>query len=189
MGAPTPVQEPPEGPANLASGLPRQNDPTVPAPWGRIVRRLYSLDVDKAWSEVIAAEEQHRLRPPSKREYHELIDDLAEAAHLHELLIQLVPNADLVFARYEADIEALQGDMRAQAREALEDEKQKKGGKQITDSDVRSRMASAFPDAYARQAEMLEKAKGTRDLMERVRDSWGARRRELETIIRTTRAQ
>lgn len=176
--------------ASLLDGMPREKEPTVPQPWARIVRHVYALDVDEAFARVLDAEKKYRARPASQMDYAELVNALQQAADIHECLVQLRVNADLVMERYGADVETLRSSMHEAAREALEEEKRKRGGgKQITDGDVRARMAGSFPDEYRRQEEMLAKAKGSREWIEELCASWSSRRREIETMVRTSRQQ
>jgi hypothetical protein len=120
--------------------------------------------------------------------YLELSEALDEAARLHRDASRLHAHAKVTLAVFEADCDAMSGDMRTQASNQLKAEKEKNGGKQITDGDVTARMASLFPDEYRRQTRMKAEAKASAGDLENLVEIWKMRRREIDTMLRECRS-
>jgi hypothetical protein len=161
----------------------------------RIVRRIFTLDVEDAFERVTRGLREGK-NPAHRAEYGDVVDELDEASELNMLAHQLAANAAVTVARYEADLEVLRSSMRAQAVASLNEERERAvkasetrapKPKQINESDVESRMAASFPGEYQRLATLLAEAKQAAKFIAALPDQWGARRRELDGRVRTIR--
>lgn len=161
------------------------NKPDLHPAYGRIVRTMFAFDADKIFDEL---NEKRRFGKPIKdMGYLELAESLDDAARMHRNASLLFADAQVKRAQFEADCEAIAGDMRTQASNALKREKDEKGGKQITNGDVEARMASMFPDEYRRQNVLKAKIKATVGQLEDDVKWWELRRREIDTMLRECR--
>ncbi len=159
--------------------------PDLHPAYGRIVRTMFAFDADKIFDEL---NEKRRFGKPIKdMGYLELAEALDDAARMHRNASLLFADAQVKRAQFEADCEAIAGDMRTQASNALKREKDEKGGKQITNGDVEARMASMFPDEYRRQNVLKAKIKATVGQLEDDVKWWELRRREIDTMLRECR--
>ena len=159
--------------------------PDLHPAYGRIVRTMFAFDPDKIFDEL---NEKRRFGKPIKdMGYLELAEALDDAARMHRNASLLFADAQVKRAQFEADCEAIAGDMRTQASNALKREKDEKGGKQITNGDVEARMASMFPDEYRRQNVLKAKIKATVGQLEDDVKWWELRRREIDTMLRECR--
>lgn len=159
--------------------------PDLHPAYGRIVRTMFAFDPDKIFDEL---NEKRRFGKPIKdMGYLELAEALDDAARMHRNASLLFADAQVKRAQFESDCEAIAGDMRTQASNALKREKDEKGGKQITNGDVEARMASMFPDEYRRQNVLKAKIKATVGQLEDDVKWWELRRREIDTILRECR--
>ncbi len=180
---------PPPIDALISGALP--GDPELPPAFARIVRRVFDLDVEDAFER--ASEGLRRTRRGASRlEYGELVDLLDQASELALLAAQLDAASAVTVARYEADLEVLRSDMRTQAIASLSAERSTAGEKgaktkQITNEDVEARMAGQHPAEYRRLIDLLARAKAARAFVKTLPEQWGARRRELEAMLRTSR--
>lgn len=159
--------------------------PDLHPAYGRIVRTMFAFDPDKIFDEL---NEKRRFGKPIKdMGYLELAESLDDAARMHRNASLLFADSQVKRAQFEADCEAIAGDMRTQASNALKREKDEKGGKQITNGDVEARMASMFPDEYRRQNVLKAKIKATVGQLEDDVKWWELRRREIDTMLRECR--
>jgi hypothetical protein len=153
--------------------------------WGRIVRTVFRIDEEDAFAKCMRV--VGFARKPSQMEYGELTDALDELSTTVVLASQLYENAKVVRTLYEADVAALRAPMHRQAKDALTAEKAEKGGKQITDADVVSKIVELWPDDYRRQEENLAKAKGTVAHIGEIFERLKSRAKELDGLVRTNR--
>lgn len=186
---PPPARHPPMRPGELDRALsaPRRgsNALDLPAAYGRIVHTTFAFDPDKVFDTL---NERLRFKKPMREMgYVDLAEELDDAARLHRDASRLHAHAKVTLAEFEADCEAMRGDMRTQAVTQLKAEKEEKGGKQITDGDVTARMATIFPDEYRRQERLKAQAKATIGHLETLVKVWELRRRELDTMLRECR--
>lgn len=165
----------------------------LPPTYARIVRRLLTVDVEDAFEKVTAGL-RRGTQKAHRAEYGDLVDELDEASELTLLAHQLAASAAVTVARYEADLEVLQSDMRAQAKSALNRERAESEGdkkapkpKQVTDADVVSRMAGSYPAEFRRLETLLAEAKAAQKFIVALPEQWAARRREVEARVRTVR--
>ncbi len=165
----------------------------MPASFARIVRRVLTIDVEDVYDRVTQGLREGKL-PAHRAEYGDLVDELDRASDLHLQTHQLAAAAAVTVGRYEADLEVLRSDMRSQAVAALNQERDAMGGKkdapkpkQITDADVESRMAGAYPAEYRRLETLLAEAKAVQKFIAALPEQWASRRRELDGRVRTVR--
>lgn len=162
----------------------------LPTGYARIVRSTMTLDVEAAYERVTAGLRKQKTAA-HRLEYGEIVDQLDEASELCLLANQLAAVSAVTVARYEADLQVLTADMRAQATAALSTERgaiaKGEGKKTITDADVEARMAGAYPAEYRRLNNLLAEAKAAAKYIAALPDQWGARRRELDGLVRTVR--
>lgn len=179
----TALMRPNEIDAAIASS--NSDKPDLHPAYGRIVRTMFAFDPDKIFDEL---NEKRRFGKPIKdMGYLELAEALDDAARMHRNASLLFADAQVKRAQFESDCEAIAGDMRTQASNALKREKDEKGGKQITNGDVEARMASMFPDEYRRQNVLKAKIKATVGQLEDDVKWWELRRREIDTMLRECR--
>lgn len=184
---PGPRQATPMRPNEIDAAIAQANanKPDLHPAYGRIVRTIFAFDPDKVFDEL---NEKRRFGKPIKdMGYLELAEALDDAARMHRNASLLFADAQVKRAQFEADCEAIAGDMRTQASNTLKREKDEKGGKQITNGDVEARMASMFPDEYRRQNVLKAKIKATVGQLEDDVKWWELRRREIDTMLRECR--
>lgn len=183
-----PVPAPPPmrpGELDAALSAPRKGGVDLPSAYGRIVRTTFAFDPDKVFDEL---NDKLKFKKPLRdMGYIDLAEALDDAARAHVDASRLHAHSKVTLAEFDADCEAMRGDMRAQATAQLKAEKEEKGGKQITDSDVTARMATLFPDEYRRQERLKAQAKATIGHLETLVKVWELRRRELDTMLRECR--
>ena len=185
-----PENEPTKQQVAEAVESPKPPDGSLPAPYARIVRKIFDLDPEKAFSAVTEGLSTHLSGLDwSRVEYAEVVQLLDEASGLQLIAHQLAADSAVTVARFESDLEVLRSDMRAQALASIQQERQDAGGKAktITEADVESRMAASFPDEYRRQQDLLAKAKASASFIRALPEQWSARRRELDGIVRSIR--
>ena len=183
--APTPAMNP-SGLDDALSAPRKYNSPELHPAYARIIKTTFNFDPEKVYDEL---NEKLRFNKPIRdMGYLELSEALDEAARLHRDASRLHAHAKVTLAVFEADCEAMSGDMRTQASNQLKAEKEKSGGKQITDGDVTARMASLFPDEYRRQTRMKAEAKASAGDLENLVEIWKMRRREIDTMLRECRS-
>lgn len=176
--------EPPMRPGELDAALSahrKTGAPDLPLAYGRIVQITFAFDPDKVFDTL-----NDRLKfkkPIHQMGFVDLAQELDDAAGLHRDASRLLAHSKVTLAEFEADVEAIRGDMRAQAVAQLKAEKEAKGGKQITDGDVTARMANLFPDEYRRQERLAAQAKATIAHLETMVKVWELRRREINTML------
>lgn len=190
-GAPASATRAAEDPPPLGALAGKRDE--LPPTYARIVRRLLSVDVEDAFEKVTAGLRRGSTKA-HRAEYGDLVDELDEASELALLAHQLAASAAVTVARYEADLEVLQSDMRAQAKAALNRERAEVEGdkkaakpKQVTDADVVSRMAGSYPTEFRRLETLLAEAKAAQKFIVALPEQWAARRREVEARVRTVR--
>jgi len=171
----------------------------LPSAYAKMVRRIFTLDVEDAYEQVNEGLRKGKGGPAHRAEYGDIVDELDESSELHLKAHQLAACTAVTIARYEADLEVLQSDMRAQAITALNAERDRLAAaatgknkdapkpKQITDSDVESRMAGSYPAEYRRLKTLLAEAKATKKFVDALPEQWAARRRELDGRVRSVR--
>ena len=176
----------PSGLDDALSAPRKYNSPELHPAYARIIKTTFNFDPEKVYDEL--NEKLRYNKPIRDMGYLELSEALDEAARLHRDASRLHAHAKVTLAVFEADCEAMSGDMRAQASNQLKAEKEKSGGKQITDGDVTARMASLFPDEYRRQTRTKAEAKASAGDLENLVEIWKMRRREIDTMLRECRS-
>jgi hypothetical protein len=174
------------GELDAALSSPRRSGaPDLPPAYGRIVRTTFDFDPEAVFLELDAALGFNK--PLRDMGYIELAEALDDAARCYRKASRLLAHAEATQARFDADCEAVSGDMRTQAVSQLKKEKEEKGGKQITDADVTARMAALFPDEYRRQEVLKAEMKATLSHLRDEVKNWELRRREIDTMLRECR--
>lgn len=162
-------------------------EPQVGGEWDRIITWIFTLDERRTFEtlteELSFGENAHR------REYAEIFDALDLATRRTDEASRLYASAKVTLAKYLGQVAEYEGDMREQAREGLEREKEakKKGTKTITEADVIARMAKMFGDEYTRVETTKAQANEAVKHMERLLDRWVDRTRSLNTMLHTSR--
>ncbi len=154
--------------------------------YDRIVERVFAVD---PWASYEQLERDIKLPGPAHRaDYATIVDALDKcednAREAHRVFIAAKVAAD----RFEADAIVLAVDMRTQATQALEAEKERgERKKQITDADVESRIAALFPDEWRTLEERRAKARRMVSHLERLADLWKERARDVRAMLETMR--
>jgi len=159
----------------------RSGKADLPPTYARIIKTTFAFDADVVFATLDSA--LTLPKPAYEMGYTELSECLDDAARHHRDASRLFAHAKVTLAEFDADCEVMRGDMRTQAVAQLKAEKEEKGGKQITDGDVTTRMAALFPDEYRRQESLKAKAKATVGHLETMVKGWELRRRELGIML------
>lgn len=153
--------------------------PHVRPGMGRVVEKVFD---EELWDEYDRLVSELRIEEAASPETIREALNRSErnALDAHRLFVQ----ARVSFQRLEHDSEVYLGAMRRHALNALQDEKDKgKRGKQITDADIRARMAETHPDEWSAIHERQSKAKGTVDTLARLADLWQQRSWSLSGMM------
>ena len=160
--------------------------PSMGPGYERIIGRVFRVDVAAEYDELEAALKFDR--PAHQLDYADLVDalDLAidNARRAHQLLVA----GKVALEVFEVDVAVAAADMRRQATEALQKEKDAGArAKAITDGDVTAWMASQFADEYRAQQERRAKAKRMVEHLEWLAGLWKDRRASLDTMTKGSR--
>ena len=148
----------------------------------RIIEHVFTID---SWATYEELQKRLQLPVPAHAQTKTLLFDELDAAETNaKIAHQLFVSAKETVRRFDCDVVVMSVDMRQQASASLQREKDAgQRSKQITDTDVESRMASMFPDEW-RQLEMRRsKAKLMVDHMLRLSDAWKERARDLRSMF------
>jgi hypothetical protein len=171
------VAEPPPLFVNANKG------PQVSPDYERIVEAIYAVDAAKDYADL----EQNLEVGEERGDFRTLQQHLDKAEARARRAHQLYLGAKLERARWELDSEVVCAAMRKEAADDLEADKAAGRKKQITDADVRSRMAEKFADEWRSQELRRVKLKGMEEALERLADLWKGRCHSLGTLISTLR--
>ena len=178
-----------EQPAPLVSEVIAQEsrEPQVGGEWDRIITSIFTLDERKTFDTL--TEELSFGDGAHRREYAEIFDALDMATRRTDEASRLYASAKVTLAQYLAGVAEYEGDMREQARGALESAKEGKGGKgkAITEADVTAKMAKMFGDEYRRVEVTRARAEEAVAHMKRLLERWEDRGRFLDAMLRSTR--
>lgn len=163
--------------------FPNANAPKVSAlrpDLEKVVETIWIDDIHEEWKELEAA-----LQLGEKRSEHaHAIKALDRAAHLAYRAHRLYLTARQAREAWEAENEPIFGAMWSEATRALQAEKDEGSrSKQITDADVRARVATLFPDEFQAQERKRRKAEFTVKSLERLAELWFGRARDLQAIV------
>ncbi len=203
MKSVTPSKGSDEAPPPIPPAISALKDPTEPAEepdydfpvlgggFDRIVSRVYAIDTEKEYDELVAGLQSSVQ--PSRSDYGTIVDSLDIAEDCARRAMMLFVNAKVTDKAFELDATTLTGSMRKEAVDALnadklDDEgKPKKGMKAITNDDVTAWMSSNFADQWRRIELDREKSKRMCDYLERLAELWKQRARDLGIMASNAR--
>lgn len=160
--------------------------PSMGAGYERVMTTVFRVDVEREFAELEGALKFDR--PAHQLDYADLVDALDEATDNAKRAHRLFVNGKVALEVFEIDAALVMGDIRAQATNALQKEKEQGvRNKAITDADVESWMATKFADEYRANAERRAKAKRMVDHLERLSDLWKTRCAALDTMVKGSR--
>jgi len=144
----------------------------------RVVEKIFDIDIDKAYAELEGKLWiDNALTPQAIRAALNTCEKYALLAH--QLYVAAKDQSDA----YARDADPVIGAMRKQATEALA--RDKAGGrtaKQVTEEDVRLKMASLFPDEYREIFGRKDRLKHAVTYLERHSDLWKNRTFSLTSL-------
>jgi hypothetical protein len=175
-GAPTPEEAWPEGePKKTGYDFPSANKARGKAGDGvrpdldRIVEEVFVRDLYAEWKELEAGLTVGEKRSEHAYAVRELDLAASRAYRAHRLYL----TARAAREEWEAENETIFGAMVAQAHHELEVEKEAgTRKKQITDADIRSKVATLFPDEWQAQERKRRKVELTVKSLERLAEIW-----------------
>jgi hypothetical protein len=158
--------------------------PGITPDFERIVEAVYQVD---AWREYEDLEANLEIGD-ERGDYGTVAKHLDGAEKRARRAHALYLSAKLELLRFETECQKVQAGMRQKATEVLSDEKEDGGRrKQITDADVRAKMAEMYPDEFVHVEERLAKLKGAVAHMERLADLHRNRCFSASTLLSTLR--
>lgn len=146
----------------------------------QIVQVVFISDMKKTWDRL-----REGLSVGDNRSEHGTLQkalDLAEkrAYDAHRLYI----TAKVEYQRWERENEVFFGALWSKANRDLQTEKDAGSrSKQITDADVKARIATMFPDEYQLQENKRSQVKATVDSLEDLAEEWKSRCRTLQVMM------
>jgi hypothetical protein len=154
--------------------------PMLHTDFERIVDRIYRIDAMKEYDRL-----ETSLRLGEKRTdraaVHEAVDDVESNARTAYALYLA---ACLARTSWEADAEITMAHIRNAATNQLQREKDSgQRSKQITDADVRSKMANLYPDEFAFHEKRSAKIKGMEEQLKRDADIWMSRCASVRSML------
>jgi hypothetical protein len=167
--------------------------PGLTAGFDRIVDKLFELDAEREYAEL---EKTFTLgMRASQAEYGHIANALDLAEDCAHRAMKLYANAKVSHAAFEMDAKAILGALRKEIVEKLETHKlaeftklketlgsKAPTGKQITESDIESYMASSHPDEWRGIEIRRAKSEAMVKVMERFADLWKQRSRDLQVL-------
>lgn len=146
----------------------------------RIVEAVFVNDLHATWQKLQAA-----LTVGEKRSDHGTLQAaLDEAESNAQLAHRLYVTAKIERERWESENDVIFGAMWSEAAKDLHKEKESGArSKQITDADVKARVAVMHPDEYAHQESKRAKVKATVDTMANLSEVWMSRCRSLQAML------
>ena len=147
---------------------------------GRIVETIYVKDIFAEWKALEAA-----LELGEKRSEHAHAQAaLDKAAGLAYRAHRLYLTARAAREAWEMENEVVFGAMWSAATRDLQQEKEQGlRSKQITDADVKNRVATMFPDEYRAQETRRRDVEFTVKSLERLAEIWMGRQRDLQALV------
>ena len=122
----------------------------------------------------------------SRADYGTQVDALDLAERNAQEAVELLVNAQVKLELYEIDAGVIVAALRQRAIDDLEATKTK-GGKSITEGDVKARMATMFPDEWREVEGGTARAKGGVEVVRSLSERWKERARDLRTMVQTAR--
>jgi len=158
----------------------RSREPKLRPDMKQIVETHWIDDLDESWLRIRAS-----LRVGEKRNQHgHLTKALDDARDLSSEAHGLFVTAQLEGKRWELANEATFAAMWNEAVAALEHEREAKiRSKAITDTDVRSKVSTLYPDEWAAQEMQREKVKLTVDRMRQLAKDAGDKADDIKIML------
>lgn len=150
----------------------------------KIVTKVFVVDLFDSWMKLREA-----LTVGEKRSEHgvlnKALDDAEKNAHMaHRVFI----TAKIERERWERENDTTWGAMWSEATKSLQKEKDEgTRAKQVTDADIKARVATLFPDEYQEIEVRRAKIKATVDSLEDLAVQWKSRCKSLQTMKGTLR--
>jgi hypothetical protein len=142
----------------------------------KIVESTFVNDLHSSWEKLRLALKLGEKRSDHSA-LHKALDEAEENAHLaHRVFV----TAKLERERWERENDVVWGAMWSEATKSLQKEKEEGlRAKQVTDADIKARVATLYPDEYVEIEVRRAKIKATVDTLENLSDAWGSRCRSL----------
>jgi len=174
-----PDVKPPENPFHFPNAN-RAKSARLREDLAKVVETIYVKDIHDDWKKL-----ETGLSLGEKRSEHaHAIAALDKAASRAYLAHRLYLTARSVREEWELENEVIFGAMWSAATRDLQ--KEKDGGlrsKQITDADVKSRVATMFPDEYQAQEKRRRDVEFTVKSLERLAEIWMSKCRDLQAMV------
>lgn len=144
----------------------------------RLVETIWVDDIHSTWKELEKALELGEKRS----EHAHVIRALDKAGKRADRAYRLYLTAKLARDKWEAENESVWGGMWSKATASLQHEKDTGvRSKQITDADVKARVATLYPDEYRAQEERRRSVELTVRALERLADIYLSKMRNLDS--------
>lgn len=150
----------------------------------KIVTTVFVVDLHDSWMKLRAA-----LTVGEKRSEHGVLNKALDEAEEHSHLAHRVYiTAKIERERWERENDTVWGAMWSEATKSLQKEKDEGlRAKQVTDADIKARVATLFPDEYVDIEVRRAKIKATVDSLEDLAECWKSRCRSLGVMKGTLR--
>lgn len=146
----------------------------------RVVEEVFVRDIHAEWRVLEKALELGEKRSEHGHAVAALDKAATHAYHAHRLYL----TARAAREEWEAENEVIFGAMVSQATHSLQSEKDAgTRSKQITDADVRARVATLFPDEWRAQERKRRDVELTVKSLERLAELWMGRTRDLQALV------
>jgi hypothetical protein len=179
--APPPTPEPAE--SKTGYDFPNANAPKKRAlrpDLARVVEEVFVRDIHAEWKELEKGLDVGEKRSEHGHSIAELDRAAGRAYRAHRLYL----TARGAREEWEAENEVIFGAMVSQATHALQTEKDAgTRSKQITDADVKSRVATHLPDEWRAQEKRRRDAELTVKSLERLAEIWVGKCRDLAALV------
>lgn len=157
-----------------------KNAPKLADDFERIVERMFHIDAEKEYERLIR-DLKIGERRTDRAIVTKAVDDAEDNARLAHALFCA---ATIEFAKWEAEVELVEAPMRSEATAELQREKSEGvRSKQITDADVRAKIAALHPDEFKYNEERRVRLRLLVDQMKRIADLWQSRCPTTRTIL------
>lgn len=146
----------------------------------KVVDTIFVKDIYAEWKDLEAGLEIGEKRSDHAVAVRELDKASARAYRAHRLYL----TARAAREAWELENEVIHGAMVSEATRDLQREKDSGvRSKQITDADVKSRVATMFPDEYKAQEERRRNVEFTVKSLERLAEIWMGKCRDLQALV------
>lgn len=166
------------------TGAPAGAGPHLSPDFERILTFVYMVDAAKDFEEIVSEMEigDQRGDYGTVRMHQDKAEDRARRAHA------LYLSAKLEKVKFDASVDVVEGAMRAEATNILENEKAAgERKKAITESDVAAKMCELHPDEYQHNKVRRAQVDGLVDHMLRLAELWKGRAYSLASAVTALR--